>query len=102
MPLVVESKTVWTGVVTPVWVLNVSCGGVAITVVCASAVSKQHSVATISPNENSRGPLFFKTYSKEKGFTPDRSAQVGGTRSRGCTDVGPPSELIGFIKTLSL
>ena len=32
VPLAVESKTVWTGAVTPVWVLKVSCGGVATTV----------------------------------------------------------------------
>jgi len=32
VPLAVESRTVWTGVVTPVWVLKVSCGGVATTV----------------------------------------------------------------------
>lgn len=37
-------------------------------VVCALAVSKQHSVAAISPNENSRGLLVFKTYSKQKGI----------------------------------
>ncbi len=41
VPLAVESKTVWTGVVTPVWVLNVSWDGVAITAfVCATAVSE--------------------------------------------------------------
>ena len=31
-PLATESRTVWVGVVTPVWVLNVSCGGEATTV----------------------------------------------------------------------
>jgi len=41
VPLADESSTVCDGVVTPVWVLNVSCCGVATTAfVCASAVSK--------------------------------------------------------------
>jgi len=50
VPLAEESRTVCGGVVTPVWVLKVSCCGVATTaLVCAAAVSKQHNVAAISP-----------------------------------------------------
>ena len=65
VPLDVESWIVWDGVATPGWVLNVSCCGVATTVlVCASSVSKQHRVAAISPSENRRCPMFFTTYSK--------------------------------------
>ena len=64
-PLVDESRIVCTGVVTPVWVLKVSCGGVTvIEFVCATAELKQHSTAIISPNQNSESLLFFKTYSK--------------------------------------
>jgi hypothetical protein len=64
VPLDEESRIVWDGVVTPVWVLNVSCCGVATTVVVwACSVSKQHRVAAISPSENRRCPMFFTTYS---------------------------------------
>lgn len=67
VPLDEESRIVWDGVVTPVWVLKVSCCGVATTVlVCASSVAKQHRVAAISPSENRRCPMFFTTYSNLK------------------------------------
>jgi len=55
LPLGEESKNVWDSGATPVWVLNVSCCGVATTVlVCAFAVSKQHSAVAISPREHKR------------------------------------------------
>lgn len=64
VPLAEDSRIVCDGVVTPVWVLNVSCCGVATTAfVCALIVSKQHNVAAISPSENKRCPIFFTTYS---------------------------------------
>lgn len=69
VPIAEESSMVWLGVVTPVWVLNVSCCGVATTaLVWASAVSTQHSAAVISPKVNSISPVFFTTYSKSGGF----------------------------------
>jgi hypothetical protein len=79
VPLDEESRIVWDGVVTPVWVLKVSCWGVATTVlVCASTVSKQHSVAAISPSENRRCPMFFTTYSnlREIFFSKTNAARL--------------------------
>ena len=63
VPVVVESRMVCAGVVTPVCVLNVSSCGVATTVFCASAVFRQHSAAVISPSGNNTVPVLFTTYS---------------------------------------
>ena len=55
LPLGEESKNVWDSGATPVWVLKVSCCGVATTVlVCALAVSKQLSAVAISPRVRKR------------------------------------------------
>jgi hypothetical protein len=68
-PLEEVTNTVCGWVVTPVWVLNVSCGGDATNVVvCASAVSMQHSMVAISPKRNNTGPVFFTTYSNKIGI----------------------------------
>jgi len=55
VPLAEESKNVWDSGATPVWVLKVSCCGVATTVlVCALAASKQLSAVAISPRVRKR------------------------------------------------
>jgi hypothetical protein len=64
-PLEEVSRTVWAVGVTPVWVLNVSCAGLAVSVVvCARAVSKQPSNAHRKlPNKNGDFPRLFTTCS---------------------------------------
>lgn len=61
-----DNNTVWT-VFTPFCVLNVSCGGVAVSVAfCACAVSKQHSrVPVRSTVRNGGFSKIFTAYSKE-------------------------------------
>ena len=61
------SRSVWDGVATPDCVLNVSCDGLAVNVLCARAVSKQPSANTRRMPIEDRDLPVFVTICSSKG-----------------------------------